>query len=61
MAEIFFTIAEQIRQVTGTRFHLRGHRPLGGGCINRSVRLEGEGVSFFVKLNAARILPEALW
>ncbi len=47
-------IAESIARVTGRPFHLRQQRPVGGGCINRAVILEGDRERFFVKLNRAQ-------
>lgn len=40
--------------LTGRVLHFS---PVGGGCINRAVRLEGAGERFFVKLNRAELLP----
>lgn len=45
-------IADHIQSTTGVT--LRGARDaIGGGCINETVRLRGEGRDFFVKLNTA--------
>ena len=33
-----------------------GSRTLGGGCINSAYRLQGNGKSFFIKLNSAAML-----
>jgi len=48
-------IAEAIGAATGAPFPLSGQRGVGGGCINESLRLEGGGRSFFVKLNRAAL------
>lgn len=53
MEELFFIISDHIRKATGRKFQLEHHRPLGGGCINRSEVMEGAGLRFFVKLNSA--------
>lgn len=46
-------VAAAISRATGTPFELRETRDLGGGCINRAVRLSGDDRQFFVKLNDA--------
>ncbi|HJT50770.1 MAG TPA: fructosamine kinase family protein [Nitrosospira sp.] len=50
-------IAAQISCATGTPFTVKKTFPVGGGCINRAYRLEGDGKRFFVKLNSAESLP----
>jgi protein-ribulosamine 3-kinase len=48
-------IASSISTATDTDFRLVRAIPMGGGCINQAVRLEGSGGStYFVKLNDAR-------
>lgn len=42
-----------IAQATGRPFRRRRAAPVGGGDINRTMRLEGDESSFFVKLNRA--------
>ena len=54
MEDLFFSIADHISQATGNKFRPLCHRPLGGGCINRSEVMEGDGCRFFVKLNNRR-------
>ena len=44
-------IADHIQRTTGARFSVSRHHPVGGGCINRAVVLEGAGQRYFVKLN----------
>lgn len=44
-------IADAISTADGAPFRIRGHRPVGGGCINRACMLEGNGRRWFVKLN----------
>jgi fructosamine-3-kinase len=49
-------IEQAIARATGARFRIAGHAPVGGGCINRAVRVHDGRRSFFVKLNT----PERL-
>jgi protein-ribulosamine 3-kinase len=49
-------IAAQISHAIGTPFTVEKAFPVGGGCINRAYRLEGDGKQFFIKLNNARSL-----
>ena len=45
-------INDHIHRVTGV--HLRdGRSSIGGGCINQTVRIAGDGRDFFIKFNAA--------
>lgn len=53
MLEILCTISDHIREATGGKFQLEHHRPLGGGCISRTMVIEGRGLSYFVKLNSS--------
>ena len=46
-------IVEQISEATGKAFRLSKASPVGGGCINETYRLDGDGGSFFAKLNRA--------
>ena len=46
-------IASHIAAETGTSFHVRRQRSVGGGCINSAAILEGSEGQFFVKLNQA--------
>ncbi len=46
-------IGRAITAATGAPFTVRSHRPVGGGCINEAVCLQGDGASYFIKLNAA--------
>ncbi len=49
-------IATRITDATGTTFRLSGTHSVGGGCINATEVLEGDGRRYFVKLNdAARL------
>jgi len=50
-------IGRRIAAVTGEPFNPRPPSPVGGGCINRTVRLEDARRRFFVKLNTASLLP----
>ena len=45
-------ITEQISEVTGRSFDLKGKLPRGGGCINETLVLEGRGDRYFLKLNS---------
>ena len=47
-------VAETISAHTGNTFSLVDVSPVGGGCINAAFRLDGEGQSYFVKVNDAR-------
>lgn len=49
---IWHDIGEHIRGATGARVRA-GRESVGGGCINETVRLHGDGQDFFVKLNSA--------
>lgn len=44
-------IAETIAEATGSPFRARSVTDIGGGCINRAVKLSDRRRSFFVKLN----------
>jgi fructosamine-3-kinase len=46
-------IVRAIREATGERFELQRRRSVGGGCINESYRIEGDGQAYFVKLHRA--------
>ncbi|MBX9810755.1 MAG: fructosamine kinase family protein [Burkholderiales bacterium] len=45
-------IARSITEATGTQFQIELRVPVGGGCINSAWRIDGNGRSYFVKLNA---------
>ena len=47
------SIEESISRALGIRFAVRSAQPVGGGCINEAVCLEGASRRFFVKLNQA--------
>lgn len=49
-------IEAAIEAATGEPFRIRDTHPMGGGCINQAVLIEGESQSFFVKLNAESLL-----
>jgi len=49
-------IAAHISQATGEPFEPATPRSMGGGCINRAVRLSDGRRDWFVKLNDARLL-----
>jgi fructosamine-3-kinase len=51
------SIADNISRVTGIPFSPREPRNLGGGCINRALRLSDGARSYFIKLNATPLLP----
>jgi fructosamine-3-kinase len=48
-------IAREIALATGEPFDPQPPADVGGGCINRAVRLTDGRRSFFVKLNEARL------
>lgn len=51
-------IENLISGATGTRFRIAGSRSIGGGCIHDARGLTGEdGRRFFIKQNAASLLP----
>ncbi|MCC6208729.1 MAG: fructosamine kinase family protein [Gammaproteobacteria bacterium] len=49
--ELANAVAEAISAATGATFTARAREGVGGGCINDAWRLDGDGRSFFVKLN----------
>ena len=54
--DLWTQIATRITDATGTTFRLSGTHSVGGGCINATEVLEGDGRRYFVKLNdAARL------
>ena len=50
---IWIALSEHIAQVTGTPFHPKNPRTLGGGCINATYVVEDGLRAFFVKTNHA--------
>lgn len=48
---VWARVADAITGATGKSFRPRGAAEIGGGCINRAVRLSDGHRSFFVKLN----------
>ena len=54
---LWFDIAGQISDATGTKFIHSHKQSVAGGCINTSMLLEGDGRRYFVKLNDASRLP----
>ena len=44
-------IFEHIFAATGKALRLANARPIGGGCINKAYRLDGDGGPYFAKLN----------
>lgn len=50
---LWSTIAEHIGHTMGSTFHSHHTQSLGGGCINTTMLLEGDGQRYFVKLNNA--------
>lgn len=46
-----------VETATGQPFRVRDSRSMGGGCINRAILVSDGSRSFFVKLNAASLLP----
>jgi fructosamine-3-kinase len=51
--DLWIQIAARISDATGAPFRLRGSHSVGGGCINATEVLEGDGRKYFVKLNDA--------
>ena len=56
MDDLYQVIAEKIEQRLDLAFTPEGHRSVGGGCINRTVLLEGMDQRYFVKLNQSSLL-----
>jgi fructosamine-3-kinase len=50
------SIADHISRATGNPFSPREPHNIGGGCINRTLRLQDQHRSYFVKLNSADLL-----
>lgn len=51
-------IAVLIQEATGKSFSIRSSQILGGGDINTAYRIDGDaGLSYFIKLNRAGLLP----
>jgi fructosamine-3-kinase len=46
-------IGAAIAAATAERFAIDSYHAVGGGCINRAYRVQGDGQSYFVKLNDA--------
>ncbi|MGV2829770.1 fructosamine kinase family protein [Myxosarcina sp. GI1(2024)] len=46
-------ITKEITQATQKPFEIENTRSVGGGCINQSYRISGNGSSYFVKINRA--------
>ena len=44
-------IAREISQATGTSFEIKNTCSVSGGCINQGYQLQGNGKTYFVKLN----------
>ena len=44
-------IVKHIFAATGKALRLANARPIGGGCINKAYRLDGDGGPYFAKLN----------
>lgn len=51
------TIEHAIEEATGQSFLIDKATSAGGGCINSAYRLQGEGRSYFVKVNSRDLLP----
>jgi fructosamine-3-kinase len=51
------TISQQISQVLGQPFAIEQRRSVSGGDINQGYQIQGDGQTFFVKLNQADRLP----
>jgi fructosamine-3-kinase len=49
-------IVDRITKSTGQPFRMTDSRPVGGGCINQSYVLNGNDISYFVKLNQPALL-----
>jgi fructosamine-3-kinase len=50
-------IARGIGDATGAPFAVEAAEPVGGGCINKAYRIEGQGRACFVKLNGPERRP----
>lgn len=51
------SLSAEIGRLLGRPFRAASVRAAGGGCIHRTLVLEGDGERWFVKLNAAGALP----
>lgn len=49
-------IRQNVEQATGVTIRLDDRHAIGGGCINQTFRVQGDGQDFFVKLNSADVL-----
>jgi fructosamine-3-kinase len=54
--DLYSAIEQSIRAELGESFAIRSTSSAGGGCINSACRVEGEGASFFVKLNRPELV-----
>ncbi|MGH8771624.1 MAG: fructosamine kinase family protein [Burkholderiales bacterium] len=50
-------ISRSISDAIGQKYSATTITPVGGGCINSASRIEGNGLTFFVKLNDAAKFP----
>lgn len=50
-------LSQQLATVTGRPFSVERTTAIGGGCINETYLIEGNGQRYFVKLNNAGSLP----
>ena len=55
-SSLWQSIEHAIYDATGTRFLRRALTTIGGGCINSAYCLEGANVSYFIKLNQAKLI-----
>ena len=56
MDEFLTAIAARIAEQTGAPFAPTRHRPIAGGCINRSALLESRERRYFIKFNQPALL-----
>lgn len=45
-------VANQISQVTGSKFEIKDRQSIGGGCINQGYALIGNTNTYFIKINS---------
>lgn len=50
-------ISDHIQKSTGKPFKIISAQPLAGGDINSAFRIQGEDLSYFIKLNRTSLLP----
>ena len=55
--DILNVIASEISNATGQQFSISSDRRQGGGSINQAIKISGNGLDYFVKLNRPQLEP----